>query len=379
MAIDAVECYIYNTNNIKDKLFINNLSGWRFVPNNENEYLSSYEIDINGIYLRYQPHRCKGKFSIKFNVPRLLTGDNISSIYCCNLQRLFETLQDKLISIINLKEAPHLRYWKVSMFENNINIIRNKDIIKSLYAFASTIHKTKRFTTHCIYEDDGTIYLGNAKNLNDSTIVIKFYLKLKQIEQTHSHLNINDYYESKIINLQPYEDILRLEIVTSRDEILKLFKPQLVYSSDPKHFKNNSQKTIEQNIGTFEDIMNYNFQLKMLQNVINEFNMDKIITTKKKLFKLIDNSSKLSISEKKTAKRVINTLNLKDKYHKKKPSISSIYKFKNWILHQGYHYIYSDKEVSPIILDYIISSLPLQQQSDIELYKNSSIFMDMWY
>lgn len=378
MAIDAIECYIYNVNNIKDKLFINELSGWKFTLNTDNEHLSSYNICINGIYLRYKPYSHKGKLSMKFNVPKLITGDNISSVFCCNIQRLFEILQDNLSSIINLKEAPHLRFWKVSKFENNINIIRNKDIIISLYSFLSKIDKTNNFYIHRIYENKGTIYFGNGKDLNSSTILVKFYFKLRQIEQTTPTINIMDYYESNIINLSPCEDILRLEILTKRDKITKLFNPTILYSSNPEYYEKNKTKTIDKNIGAFEDIMNYDFQIIMLNNIIKEFNINKIITTKSNLFRVINNSKDLSLSEKKTAKAVVNTLNLKDKYHKKKPSTSSIYKYRKWILDNGYHYIYSDKEISPIILEEIVENLPKQQQIAIQVYKDSNIFKDLY-
>lgn len=380
MALDAIQCYIYNVKSIEHELFKNDFKKWRYIRKN-NSHLSYYDNHVNGIYLKYQPLLNQGKLGIKFNVAKLIIGDNISSIFCCNVQQLFERLCEELNELIDLKEAPHIRYWKVSHFENNINIIRDKDIIEAIYNTICKIKQTTNYNMHCIYNDKGTIYFGNGRDKESSTIIIKFYFKLKQIIDTKSDINIKEYHHNNdIIKLNSKESILRIEITTYRRKITDKFKPKVLYSSDVKHesYGKNKRLTKEQSIGTFEDVFNYDYQTRCLKEVIKEFHLDKIITTKSRLLEFIKNSSELSDKEKNTAIRVIYTLNLGKNYHKKKPSEVSINKYKNWILNHGYHYIYADKEVQPILLEKIIEELPQKQQQAIKLYKNSNIYYDMW-
>lgn len=377
MAIDAVTCYTYNVNNIKDELFVNGLTGWTFNPNESNRHRSSFDIWHDGIHLNYRPFHRNGTLRIKFNVPKLITGDNISSIFCCNIQRLSDILGSKLTHVIRLSKAPALRFWKVSKVENNINIIRDKATINSLYSLLANLDRTRHFTKLCIYKDRGTIYMGNGMDLDNSTRIVKFYLKLRQIRNANPHLDIAQYYDSSLIKLRPSEDILRLEIVSNRDALLESFRPHLIYASDPEYYNSNKKPTVDQQIATLEEVMDYGFQTRMLNKIIKEFHLDKLMTTKDTLFKLIDNSCDLNSEEKKTAKSVVNKLNLKSKYHKKSPSKSSIRKYKNWILNQGYHYLYADVEIVPIVLDDIISDLPAAQISAIDFYRYSNIFRDV--
>lgn len=55
----------------------------------------------------------------------------------------------------------------------------------------------------------------------------------------------------------------------------------------------------------------------MINTFINNFYLNKCIITRDKLLEFINDNFK--DKEKRTAKAVINILNLKDKYHKKKP------------------------------------------------------------
>ncbi len=378
MAIDAIKCYLHNVKYMDSKLFKYGLSGWQYFDNN-NKYLISYKITVQGTHLSYKPFSQGGTLSIKFNVAKLIENDNISSVFCFNLQEVFEKLQDNLVGIIDLKYAPHIRFWKVSTFENNINIIRDKSEIKALYNVITKIDKTHSFKLNRIYEEDGTIYFSSGEHLNNRKRVVKFYLKLREIKSNRPEIITENYYNSDIININKGQDILRLEIKTHRDYIAKICKPKVIYSSNPEFYNKTKKKTIKQNIGIFEQIINYDFQLKSLNCIIKEFNLDKVITTKDKLLKYVENTNDLTDNEKPTAKKVIYYLNKKDKYHKKKPSKSSIIKYKNWILQNGYHYLYADEEIQPILLDDIIKQLPQNQQQKIMVYEDSNIYKDMLF
>lgn len=390
MALDAVEIYIYNVKENEQKVFCNSLGSWNIRENRKNKYLSAYEYYTDGIYVRYRPRYEKGTLSIKFNVAKFMTGDNISSVFCFNTNNLQMELQSKLYNIINFRQLSHIRFWKVSHFENNINIIRDTSEIDSLYDFIyNNRHNIlPRFNCEANHSDGGrTITFFNANNKSNGTIVIKFYYKLSEIENKPSKSEsilsrfdmIRHYKEKSLINIRMGQDILRMEITMYRDKIFERFKPQIQYSSLSIDINQEQDtKTIQQQIGTFEEVINYRYQILMLKRVINMFHLDKRITTKNKLFTFIDNNFK-DKEKRTTAKAVINSLNSKDKYHKKKPSPTTINKYKNFILDSGYHYLYNESEIQPVIIEDIIAQLPQVQQEAIRIYKNSNIYYDAWY
>lgn len=384
MALDAIKIYMYNVKEKYNKVFFNGLSRWKIRENRKNKYLSSYEYFIDGVYVVYKPYSEKGTLSLKFNVAKLMVGDNVSSIFSLNIQQLQIKLQSKLYNIINLSELPHIRFWKVSYFENNINIIRDICEINSLYDFIYT-HRYSiipGFNCEANHSDGGrTIVFFNANNKSDSTIVIKFYYKLRQIENTSDEFDMEKYYkDSDLINIRIGQDVLRMEITMYRDKICEQFKPQIKFSSLPMDINQEPYiKTIQQQIGIFEEVINYRYQILMLNKFINMFHLNRCITTKKKLFKFIDSNCNIkSKDERTTARAVIKSLNLKDKYHKKKPSTKIINKYKSFILHSGYHYLYSESEIQPIVIDDIIVQLPQIQREAIRMYKDSNIYYDVW-
>lgn len=390
MALDAIKIYIHNVKKNQQQVFYNGLRGWIPKKYRENEYLLSYEYNADGVYVSYKPYIEEGTLSIKFNVAKLITGDNISSVFCFNTHELQEKLQAKLDNVINLSKLRHIRFWKVSYFENNINIIRDTRDINALYDFIYTNKRSilPRFNCEANHSDGGrTIVFFNANNKRNSTIVIKFYYKLNEIQnkiiKNENTLNKSDilrnYTDSKLINIRMGQDILRMEITMYRDKICERFKPQIQYSSLPIDInKEQDKKTIQQQIGTFEDVIDYRHQILMIKRVINMFHLDKCITTKDKLFEFINHNFK-NKEQRTTAIAVVNTLNSKDKYHKKKPSPTTINRYKNFILDRGYHYLYNESEIQPVIIEDIISQLPQVQQEAIRTYKNSNIYYDAWY
>lgn len=385
MALDAIKIYIHNVKEKQQQVFYNGLCGWSFRENRQDQYQLSYVYNADGVYVTYKPHSHKGTLSIKFNVAKLITGDNISSVFCFDIHELQEKLKTKLDNIINFNELKHIVFWKVSYFENNINIIRDIHEINALYKFIYNNRHNflPRFNCEAKHVDGGrTIVFFNAKNKSDATIVIKFYYKLRQIENTSNEFDIQKYYEDNdLINIRIGQDVLRMEITMHRDKIREQFKPQIKYSSLSIDINEEQAiKTIQQQIGTFEDIIDYRHQILMLNTFINKFHLNKCIITRDKLFEFINHNHNFKNKEQRTTARiVVNILNLKDKYHKKKPPPTTINRYKNFILDSGYHYLYSESEIQPIIVENIIENLPDIQQEAIKNYKDSNIYYDVWY
>lgn len=349
--LDSITIYINDMKKIELNIFGDNLKHFYFNLNPHNKYLSSYEKNFGGIYVRYYPYKDRGMLEIKFNIPKLIYGNNIESVYCFNPMRLFNELSRRLAPMINLKNTPSILHWKVSKVEINLNYKNSTLIINNLHDVIKKISYTKHFKREKTrYRDGGqTIYFYNRKNNKNSTLIIKVYFKLRQVSNTS-----NNNVENKLFNgydslsSENYE-ILRFEITVNRKEILKQFKLK-------DYVPKSRNETLYSDIGTFHQVMDYNYQMLMLDYMINELHLDKLIATKKELISIINNSNELDNNEKMTAKHVI--LYLNGDYHKTKPKLKEIEKYKNYVLNKGYHYIYSsDITIGPIILDVIADNL----------------------
>jgi hypothetical protein len=370
MPIDRVRIYLTNIESIKDDIFLEQYNKWYIKKNTSKPLLSYYWKRIGCITVKYMPLNNGGTLYLEFNPSTMIFGDNIASLCCCNIQQLQNMIYNKLKGTIDISAVSNIRYWNVSRYENNINIIRDAGTIKALYNLISKLEKTKRLNK-MIYEPEGTIYFFNGSSLESSDYIVKFYFKLRQIRNKINDASIGQYYNSEVVCLNPGEDILRMEITSGREIVVRHYKKE--------KYKWNGLVSemigaIPRNqIGTLEDIFNYDSQVYLLKKIINDFHLDKIMTTKGKLISFIDNSN-LSLEEKKTAKTVIKHIN--NCSHKKKPAPSTIAKYKAWILSMGYHYMFADVEILPIDVDDIIKNLPYKQQHAIELYRDSNFFND---
>lgn len=269
--------------------------------------------------------------------------------------------------MMNLKNAPFIFNWKVSKLEINFNYKNSTLVINSLHDVIKKISTTKHFKREKTrYRNGGqTIYFYNRKNKKNSSLVIKVYFKLRQVRNTS---NINA--ENELFNgydglpSENYE-ILRFEITIGRKEVFKQFKPK-------DYISKSREETLYSDIGTFEQVMNYNYQMIMINLMIKELHLGKVIATKEELFSIISNCNELDNNEKMTAKHVI--LYLNGDYHKTKPAFKEIEKYRSYILNKGYHYIYSNITLGPIISSDIIKSLPNAQKIIIDKYKEDIFY-----
>lgn len=385
MGLDLITLYRSNLRNgihpvdncsFEEAIFYNGFTGFYFKEHPQNPHLSHYYFKVEGINVEYLPFYNGGELRIKFNIPKLAAGTNIASIYAYNIQQLFQTLSFKLWPYIELSRATHLRYWSVSMVEINADIILETQKVHAVYNVLKKTSSTYKYK-FCEEMDDGnggkTLYFipHNAK-FHSSDIVVKFYYKIPEMKAHDIMFNLNNIYNSNgIINLGTGQSILRMEIELRRDKINQYFKNKnsIVVSG--------LVKKVASEIGYFEQIVDLDFQLKILNDCINEFKLNRAITTPKRLRDIIRSESGLSAMDKKTYWNTIQHENTHS--HKKKPSYNTKRDCINLIKSYGYHFLYADVEVDPIIIEDILASLPHQQQREISRYKESNIYRDMLY
>lgn len=335
---------------------------------------------IGLFHLTYLPRLNGGTLFIDFNLPCLIAGDNIHSIWYLNLQDLWERVYTALLPVARLvsgdrdRGVKHLRYWKVSYYEFNFDLIMAADHIQSYYE-ALTKMKLPRLDRFDEYDPLGTIYNLSNETLKDSNVIERAYLKLPE-RLSHCKGNMPDYYQlSELVKLLPGQEILRIETAHYRPKIQYDFKE----GKDIPHYKESPLGILQYNAstafpGSFQDIMSYEFQEYSFNQIIGKYHLDKTITTRTKLYRTINTSAMFTTRTASTAKKVIRYLN--GDTDTPPCSRKQINHYKRLILDAGYHYITSEVELPPVTLESIMDSLTDGQKELINQYRSSDLIRD---
>ncbi|MDS0526082.1 hypothetical protein NNC19_10355 [Clostridium sp. SHJSY1] len=400
MALDAIETY---TNGLKkcidhvtnmtleDEIFISGFSSFKYFPPQKGDYKGcSYQMNIKsaGIYIKYYPTYNHGELRLGLNISKIMGGINVCSIYCLNVQELFEKISFLVWPLLNLSKAPHLRYWLVSKIEYNLDIIDSKEKIEAIYSVLKKTSSTSTYEQCKRYDTGGkTIYyIPKRAKFESSDVVIKVYYKLNQLKECEGKFNIFDLYNSSIVNLDETQNILRIEVTKYRGAIYKDFKPMIIeegFLMSPKfnyeEFELFEEESVteQENVGTVEQAFNFNYQINCINEVLRGLNLNKRITTAKGLRSLIRSNRDLSRSKMKEYWNVVRHKNTNS--HKKKPSQKVKSDCIKFILGYGYNCLYADFDVESIRIEDIMNNLPELQKEEIRLYKDSNIYKDMLF
>lgn len=360
------------------------LNGWKhFVKGKYEEHIEGYSLSHNGIDLLYFP--CLyGQIVLKatLNLGRIFHGNNAASIWTCNLQDLHQRLNTLLEGIINLNKIGHIRYWMVYKYECFADfIIHEQDMNAWLQVISkcSMPYKTNDLT----HFEDGTIYFHSGKSLAKSHSNVKIYDKLKQLRDTESKFNRPriDYNNADYINLPLGYRILRIEIYHDRAPIRRHNKrviigesKNLIRSINYSDILNADEPIPEQCFYTFEELFRFKRQIQDINKVVSELNLNRPVTTTKKLIKAVESLEYTDT----IIKNVISTLKyINNPRRYKAVNKERIRMHKKIILETGYHYITSTRELQALSIDAdVIKMLPDTKQQMIRYYQNSNIFKD---
>ncbi|MGE4284647.1 MAG: hypothetical protein AB7G87_13190, partial [Clostridia bacterium] len=270
---------------------------------------------------------------------------------------------------------PHLRYWKVNYFEFNFDLIDLILTINQYYKAVSKIEVARldRFTEYDVF---GTVYNISNRTLKDSNIIERTYFKLIERVDRGEAKSTRDYEDRvDLLNLLPGQDVLRFEAAYTRPKIRYEFKNNKnipKYEEKPLGMFQYSSTPLFP--GCFGELVNMGFQHYLFERIISKYHLDKTITTRPNLYKVINNSSLFSPCKASTAKKIIRFLNGDTKAISY--SHSTINEYKRLILETGYHYITADFELPPITFDYIHNSLTCEQKISISKYRSSDLIKD---
>jgi hypothetical protein len=335
---------------------------------------------IGLFHLTYLPRLDGGTLFIDFNLSCLIAGDNIHSVWSLNLQDLWEKVYTALLPVARLVSGDrdggikHLRYWKVSYYEFNFDLIMDADHIQSYYE-ALTKMKLPRLDRFDEYDPLGSIYNLSNETLKDSNIIERAYLKLPE-RLNHLKDKMPDYYQlPDLVKLLPGQEILRIETAHYRPKTRYDFKE----GKDIPHYKELPLGLFQYNPstdfpGSFQDIMSYEFQEYSFNRIVGKYHLDKTITTRTKLYRTINTSAMFTTRTASTAKKVIRYLN--GDTDTPPCSRKQINHYKRLILDAGYHYITSEVELPPVTLESIMDSLTDGQKELINQYRSSDLIRD---
>ncbi|MCY6485337.1 hypothetical protein OW763_13445 [Clostridium aestuarii] len=379
---DILKYYCYNnkqhTNPLLNTFPFIDTKKLKYFTNKKNNYKDKFEGTFNGIHITYMPYLNRGYISIKFNIPKLLYGYNIYSVYQYNSRIIWKRLCYELRDVINLIKYPYIDFWRITEYENNIDIIDDININVARYNVIRKIY-TQNIYMDSTYADNGTIYFYPSKSSKSNpSYKIVVYDKLKEFKDKATGINTSNVLNNKeLIHLNSNQNILRIEIKNYRSKITKDFSYTKVLSSKSEAKTEYLASPMSSYIGSFAEGFNYQHQIGEIKYYLKRLHLDKIITKRYRLFEVIEKDNTLKASTKKKIKNLIRYLN----GEVKKCSVSdkTAREYRDFILSKGYHYIYSDNQLDPITIDGIIKKLPETQINNINRYKDSNIFKNFFY
>lgn len=357
---------------------------------------------FNVQYLRYSS--TNGDLLLSFSVAKLYNGNNSIPKGNISTTDLVKRIGNELSDVLYIDKLPPPNTWKVSKDESNIDIIDSNENLKQRFELLKRIKIPYR-RIDCSLAHDGTLYFHSGKDRGKSSAGIIVYYKGKE-QQCRG----NDIYE--LLGLDYGNEDLRIEvkyrahslkrkatkigkIQLLRDAgypICNLYKDLGVYNRNIESnirlnttLENHSYKpifnetysviyidinryislsnyyldwqcyvkcNIDYKVNSLNTVMSKKYQFTVINDFIVQCGFDKRITTKDKLYKIIDNSSLFTKTRRKAAKRVIRFLN-KEIYNIDLND-RTIEIYKKLILSTGYHYLYADRELKPITSDDIL-------------------------
>lgn len=349
---------------------------------------------FNVNYLRYSS--VQGDLLLSFSVAKFYNGNNSISKGNISTSDLTKRISNALSYVLCMDKLPPANTWRVIKDESNIDIIDSIENIQQRFDLIKKIKIPYRSIDYSLSED-GTIYFHSGKDRKKCSAAIIIYDKGKEQQfrgnDIHRFMEIDDDQEGLRIEVvgKGYSlkrKVKKANMAKDRSELypiiniyrdLGTYNWNAVYNMDrsttgehddnhniifkemisiiyikPKRYEPQLnyylgwQAYIKCNMSNLSTVMSKHYQSTVINDFIVQCGFDKIITTKDKLYKIIENSSIFTKTKRKTAKKVIRSLN--ENNYNTPLNYRTIDIYKKLILSTGYHYLYADIELKPITL-----------------------------
>ncbi|MBX4271982.1 hypothetical protein [Clostridium estertheticum] len=371
--------------------FIRNINTYKRRKSDNSYYSYMYYKDIkeSNIYIEYKiKHRRVGDLRISFNPTKLQITRPFT------VESLIKVLTIEVMEAIDLENLIYYNSIKVSKDETCINILLPKENIASVINAISKMN-IQHYKVDNEYLSNGTVSFYTGKSPTSTGIKLRVYDKTKELSEKGVILD-----ELKLNGMA----ILRIEMVSKRAKIRREFnkqrkftfsstlnmnvyiKKQQIDDDYNKVFSNLSGITYfnkvkpmttsnlyfnvtnavnnvtdkvfsqfkiicirkKSNLEELEYMMYYGYEHSVFYSLVNRLHLNSRIVTRKKLFKKIERTNKLSSAQKASARMVIRYLNKEQV--REEISEYNIKKYSRFILSLGYHYIYAGKEIGRLII-----------------------------
>lgn len=340
--------------------------------------------DVGVFHLEYlRKSLNNGDLIISFSISKAFNGNNSIPKSNVSVSELYSLLESRLNCVLDIKQLPSTDHWTISKVENNCDIV---DTIENLLERFNLLIKTKipyRKLDDSL-ADEGTLNFYSGKTKGKSSTVITIYFKVK--EQQSKNIDIHP-----LLSLEEGIEDLRIEEKNTRRALKrKLAKFKSRYNLlSPMYFRISNKLSSKGYCSIYEndmsqyipfgeinvkiehkrlkepcysfyrclnyepnikanaaDILDKNYQFSVIRDLIKSCNLDKIITTKDELYKVIDRSHFFTKKTKHTAKRVIRCLN--GEIGSIDLNNRTVDHYRKLILETGYNCLYATRELKPI-------------------------------
>lgn len=357
---------------------------------------------FNVNYLRYS--KTYGDLCISFSVAKLYNGNNSICKGIISPTDLVKCIKEGLSDVLDMDKLPLPDEWKITMDESNIDMLDTVENLKQRFELLKKIKiPYRRLDSHLA--DKGTLYFHSGKCMEKSSAKVVIYFKGKEQiyrgNDIHSLMNLNEGSEilrietkdkryslkkkvAKVRTIQEskerayilynlYRDLslynmsdeyeIKINVLLGHPHCNIIFKEIhsmncVIFSSDSPIFNSCIDKQFYIKYNTYcnsniiDTVMSKEYQLTVINDFIKQCGFDKVITTKDKLYKIIERSNIFTKTKKKTAKRVVRFLN--QEIYSINLNDRTIESYKKLILSTGYHYLYADKQLNPITVEDIL-------------------------
>ncbi|MFL0196048.1 hypothetical protein ACJDU8_10795 [Clostridium sp. WILCCON 0269] len=287
--------------------------------------------DVGVFHLEYlRKSLNNGDLKISFSISKAFNGNNSIPKSNVSVSDLYSLLEHRLNCALDVKQLPPIDDWTISQGENNCDIVDTKENLLERF---NLLRKTKvpyRKLDDSL-ADKGTLYLYSGKNRKKSSTVIVIYFKIKEQESKNtdirSILSLNEGIEDLRIEERNTRRALKKKVAKfkNRYNLFNLLPPMYLRISDKpssKEYYNIYENDIRQYVSfnkvkakvrytylkeshynfyvclnyeskikaNVADILDKDYQFSVITNLIKSCNLDKSITTKHNLYKIIDKS-----------------------------------------------------------------------------------------
>lgn len=354
---------------------------------------TTYFINTKGYSIKYiNDDRYYGRLIISCNISRIYNGTNSKGETNIDKSFIKELFEFDLGDIVDFNKLSDIEKWGISRDETFIDMLVPNYIVDSLYKVYEKTNISRK-TIHIEYRDKGTIYFHSGKGREHAGCLYKIYDKVRECKNRGEEIKVPEGYTIIRFEVKYGRSKIRhsvkdtIKVINKQLELLdqvfintraSMFCKEVPFSqnieevyyninliNDSRWLYNSKyqfkfkQKDIESsnlsaytknlsNKATFLDTCDIRYQQKLLVELFRNLKMDKDKLTRLQLLKSIDSIFETTTTQK-SAKKVVKYLNGEIK----KPPFNSrrITAYKNKILNNGVHYIYSDIDIPSIMIE----------------------------